>query len=107
MRPGTGEGIYFAMCSGRIAARMVTEKRDAKWYEKECDRTFGRYLKSAVASLPPRLCNRVLEKAVKIGSKDPEFGKLMAEDFFRLGYHSLTGPFLADIFRWHMIYTTS
>jgi len=99
VRPGTGEGIYFAMCSGKIAARMVTEKRDAKWYEKECNRIFGRYLKSAVASLPPRLCNRVLEKAVRIGSKDPEFGKRMAEDFFRLGYHSLTGRFLADVFR--------
>jgi len=99
VRPGTGEGIYFAMCSGKIAARMVAEHRDAKWYRKECDRTFGRYLKSAVASLPPVLCNRVLEKSVRIGSKDPEFGKRMAEDFFRLGYHSLTGRFLTGLFR--------
>jgi flavin-dependent dehydrogenase len=99
VRPGTGEGIYFAMCSGKAAARMVTERQDEKWYRRECVRTFGRYLKSTVASLPPRLCNRVLEKAVKIGSKDQQFGKLLAEDFFRLGYHSLTGRFLLNIFR--------
>lgn len=99
VRPGTGEGIYFAMYSGKIAARMVTEHKDEKWYRRECDRTFGRYLKSAVAALPTTLCNRVLEKAVKIGSKDPEFGRLLAEDFFRLGYHSLTGRFLIGLFR--------
>ncbi|MBN2325076.1 MAG: NAD(P)/FAD-dependent oxidoreductase [Spirochaetes bacterium] len=99
VRPGTGEGIYFAMCSGKAAARMVTEKKDEKWYQKECVRMFGRYLKSTVASLPPRLCNRVLGKAVKIGSKDQQFGKLLAEDFFRLGYHSLTGRFLVNLFR--------
>jgi flavin-dependent dehydrogenase len=99
VRPGTGEGIYFAMCSGKAAARMVTEKKDENWYKEECVRMFGRYLKSPVASLPPRLCNRVLEKAVKIGSKDRQFGKKLAEDFFRLGYHSLTGRFLLNIFR--------
>jgi flavin-dependent dehydrogenase len=99
VRPGTGEGIFFAMLSGRIAARMVIERRDRAWYLDECNREFGRYLSSAVAGLPRRLLNRVLSKSVRIGGKNEKFGKLLAEDFFRLESHSLTGRFLRNILK--------
>jgi flavin-dependent dehydrogenase len=99
VRPGTGEGIFFAMLSGRIAARMIIERRDRTWYLDECNRAFGRYLSSAVAGLPRKLLNRVLSKSVRIGVKDEKFGRLLAEDFFRLEYHSLTGSFLANILK--------
>ena len=99
VRPGTGEGIYYAMLSGRTAARMVVENKDSSWYREECKREFGKYLKSTVAGLPRGLLNRLLVKSVRIGSKDESFRKLLVEDFFRLGYHSLTGNFLANFFR--------
>ena len=99
VRPGTGEGIYFAMLSGRIAARMVIENKTAFWYHEECKKQFGKYLKSAVAGLPRGPLNMILKKSVRIGSKDESFKKLLVEDFFRLGYHSLTKSFFANIFK--------
>jgi flavin-dependent dehydrogenase len=99
VRPGTGEGIYFAMLSGKIAARMIIENRSSSWYKEECNREFGRYLRSAVACLPRGFLNRVLSKSVRIGGKDEKFRKLLAEDFFRLEHHSLTGSFLRNMLK--------
>jgi flavin-dependent dehydrogenase len=99
VRPGTGEGIFFAMLSGKIAARSIIEEKGSPWYAEQCIREFGMHLKSATAGLPTPLLNRILQKAVKIGSRDEVFKKTFAEDFFRLEYHRLGLSFLKNIFK--------
>jgi flavin-dependent dehydrogenase len=99
VRPGTGEGIYFAMLSGKIAARSIIENRDPAWYAEQCVHEFGVYLKSSTAGLPTPLLNKILQKAVKIGSRDKEFKRMFAEDFFRLGCHRLGMLFLRNILK--------
>lgn len=99
VRPGTGEGIYFAMLSGKIAAMTIIEKREFSWYEEQCRKEFGIYLKSAVGGLSRPLVNKILEKAVKIASKDETFKKMLVEDFFRLSYYRLGARFFRNILK--------
>ncbi len=94
VNPATGEGIYFAMLSGKIVARMIIENRDFIWYESECRKTFGYWLKPIRFKNNPELLNRILAKAVKIASKDKTFAQMLTENFFRLNTHNLTWRFL-------------
>jgi flavin-dependent dehydrogenase len=99
VRPGTGEGIYFAMLSGKIAALTIIEKKPFSWYEDRCREEFGKYLKLRIPILNRSLINKILEKAVRIFTKDELFLKMWAEDFFRLEYHNIGTPFLKNIFK--------
>ena len=80
VRPGTGEGIYFAMLSGKFAAQTIIGKREFAWYEERCRKEFGKYLKPVTFGW-----NRFL------------LNKILAEDFFRLGYYKLGRKFLKNI----------
>lgn len=99
VRPGTGEGIYFAMLSGKIAARTIIEEREFAWYEKQCRKEIGVYLKSAVSGLSGPLVNKILEKAVKIACKDETFKKMLVENFFRLRYYRFGVRFFRNILK--------
>ncbi len=98
VRPGTGEGIYFAMLSGKLAAETIARRREFHWYEKMCRKRFGDYLVSARVWKKRFLTNLIMKKAVRIGSKSPEFAHMMVEDFFRLHTHPLAGEFIKRIF---------
>jgi len=93
----TGEGIFFAMLSGKIAAYTIAQQKDFLFYQKECCRTFGNYLKTSLLVKRTNLLHKVIEKAVKIASKDKLFMKMMAENFFRLGNHRMGWRFLKNI----------
>ena len=94
VNPSTGEGIYFAMLSGKIAAKMIIEGRDFKWYEEECRRVFGYWLEPIRFKDNRALLNKILKRAVKIALKDKKFAKMLTENFFRLNAHNLTWRFL-------------
>ena len=94
VNPATGEGIFFAMLSGKIAARMIIEGRDFNWYENECNRRFGYWLEPIRFRNRPGLLNMILKKAVKIAEKDKKFAGMLTENFFRLKAHNLTWRFL-------------
>jgi flavin-dependent dehydrogenase len=97
VNPSTGEGIYFAMLSGKIAARALIEGRTPPWYEGECRRAFGRFLKPVRFGRNTALLNRVLEMAVGICERDERFRTMIGENFVRLGEHGLTGRFLRGL----------
>ena len=97
VNPSTGEGIYFAMLSGKLAARAVIEMRPPSWYESECRRAFGRFLKPVRFGRNTALLNRVLETAVGICERDERFRTMIGENFVRLGEHGLTGRFLRGL----------
>jgi flavin-dependent dehydrogenase len=97
VNPSSGEGIYFAMLSGKLAARALIEKRTPAWYEGECRRAFGRYLKPVRFGWSTPLLNRVLEKAVEICGRDERLGTMVAENFARFEEHNLTGRFLRGL----------
>ena len=99
VRPGTGEGIFFAMLSGKIAARTIIENKNFAWYSRQCIREFGVYLRSAAVGLPTPLLNKIMKKVVKIGSKDEEFKKRFSKNFFRLEYCRLGMSLLKNIFK--------
>lgn len=86
--PSTGEGIFFAMKSGKLAAQTIIEGRPFSWYEEQCRKAFNLYLKTNLLGRTRSLIIRILEKAVDIGSRDAIFLKMMAENFFRLGEHN-------------------
>lgn len=97
VRPGTGEGIYFALLSRKFAAQTIIGKREFAWYEERCRKEFGKYLKPVTFGWNRFLLNKILEKAIKISNKDKTFNKMLAEDFFRLGYYKLGRKFLKNI----------
>ena len=99
VRPSTGEGIYFGMVSGKIAARTIIEKKRFSWYEQHIRKEFGEYLKPIMFGWSRRLLNKVLEKAVRICSKDDEFKKRFAENFFRMGDYKLGWVFLKNLIK--------
>jgi len=105
VRPSTGEGIYFAMLSGKIAADTIINKRPLSSYERECRKRFGEFGGFGEWMNPVRFgfstsfLNRILEKAVRISKKDDIFLKMVAQDFFRLEYHKFGKRFLRDIFK--------
>lgn len=96
VRPGTGEGIYFAMLSGKLAAKTIIERRDFSWYDAQCRKEFGEYLKPAKFGWSRLLQSKILEKAIKIGTQDKTFAKMHAEDFFRVGNYKLGRRFLRN-----------
>jgi flavin-dependent dehydrogenase len=98
VRPGTGEGIFFAMLSGKLAAETIVRKKDFSWYEETCRKRFGAYLISSRTRINKYLINLIIRKAVRIGTKNTQFARMMVEDFFRLCSHSLAWEFLKDIF---------
>jgi flavin-dependent dehydrogenase len=98
VRPGTGEGIYFAMLSGKLAAETIARNKEFHWYEKMCRIRFGDYLVSTRVWKKRFFLTLAMKKAVRIGSKSPEFAHMMVEDFFRLRTHSLAREFLKRIF---------
>lgn len=94
VNPSTGEGIFFAMLSGRLAARAVIEGREPSWYDRRCREAFGAWLRPAVPGGNRRLLNAVLRRAVELASRNRAFLRLMAENFFRLDRRSPALPFL-------------
>jgi flavin-dependent dehydrogenase len=98
VKPGTGEGIFFAMLSGKIAAQTLIEGRDLSWYGKRCKVLFGEFLKPVTFSWSRRLLNRMLEKAITICENDATFRRMIAENYFRLANHNLSGKFIRNIF---------
>jgi len=98
VRPGTGEGIYFAMLSGKFAAQSIALNRGFHWYEKMCRKQFGDYLVSARVWKKRFFTNIIMKKAVRIGEKSPDFARMMVEDFFRLHTRPLAGEFIKRIF---------
>jgi flavin-dependent dehydrogenase len=97
VNPSTGEGIYFAMLSGKLAARAVIERRSPEWYGKECLRAFGRYLKPLRFGRSTALLNLILEKVVRVCERDERLRTMMTENFVRFGKHVLTGRFLRGL----------
>jgi len=89
VKPSNGEGIFFAMLSGKIAAQTLIEKHDFPWYERRCRESFGRYLRPVRFNRSTRLLKGAMEKAVRIGSRDEGFARIMVENFFRLQDHRL------------------
>jgi flavin-dependent dehydrogenase len=65
VEPFTGEGIYYAMASGELAARAITEGWAAEAYEKEHSRLYSGRLWvnriSKYAALHPRMASLVLD----------------------------------------------
>jgi len=98
VKPATGEGIYFAMLSGRLAAQSIIEGKPASWYEEQCRKGFGQHLKPLMFSWSRPLLFGTLEKAIKIGSRDELFKKMFAENFFRLGSHNLALRYTRHLF---------
>jgi len=97
VNPSTGEGIYFAMLSGKLAAKTVIEKRPLAWYEAQCRSAFKTHLAPVRFGNNRALLNRVLERAVGMSAQDERFKMMIAENFFRLGSHNLTGRFLRNL----------
>lgn len=97
--PSTGEGIFFAMESGKLAAKTIIEGRPFSWYEEQCREEFGRYLRTGMLGKTRKLIIKVLEKVVLRGSVDPVFSKMIAENFFRLDEHNLGLQFLLSFIR--------
>ncbi len=98
VRSGTGEGIFFAMLSGKLAAETIVRKKDFSWYEEMCRKRFGACLISSKARINRYLINLIIRKAVRIGTKNTRFARMMVEDFFRLRAHSFTWEFLKNMF---------
>jgi len=94
----TGEGIFFAMLSGKIAARTIIEQKDFPFYQKECIKAFGDYLRPTFLIKRPNLLNWCLKKVVKIASKDETFLRMLTENFFRTGKHRIAARFLRKIY---------
>jgi len=99
VKPANGEGIYFAMLSGRIAARTISERRDFSWYEQQCREAFGRYLHPVKFNRSRLLLRWATEKAVKIGSRDEDFSRIMVENFFRMHEYRLGAHFIRKILK--------
>jgi flavin-dependent dehydrogenase len=99
VNPSTGEGVFFAMLSGRLAAQAVVEGRDPSWYDRRCREAFGAWLRPAVPGGNRRLLNAVLRRAVGLASLDRTFLRLTAENFFRLDRRSPVFPFLRGMLR--------
>ncbi|MGQ9614941.1 MAG: FAD-dependent monooxygenase [Spirochaetota bacterium] len=97
--PSTGEGIFFAMESGKLAAQTLIEGRPFSWYEAQCREKFGRYLKTGTLGRTKKLIMKILEKVVFRGSVDPVFSKMIAENFFRLDEHNLGLQFILSFIR--------
>ncbi len=93
----TGEGIFFAMLSGKLAAQTLLEGRDFSWYEKRCRVEFGAYLKPTRFIRHERLLRAVMERAIAACGRDGQFKKMIAESFFRLDRHTLAWRFLKNI----------
>ncbi len=100
VRPGSGEGIFFAMLSGKIAAQTLIEKRALSWYDKQCSVLFGKFLRPATLNWNRRLLNRVLEKAIEICCEnDATFRRMLVENYFRIANHNLRWKFIRNILR--------
>jgi flavin-dependent dehydrogenase len=101
VNPSTGEGIYFAMLSGKIAARMVLEERDFAWYDSEVRRAVGEYLTPVSLGWNRKLLNRVMEMGVGMCNRDEVFKRMVFENVFRLGpsRHRMTGRFVKNLLR--------
>lgn len=84
------------MLSGKLAAKTIIERRDFSWYDAQCRKEFGEYLKPAKFGWSRLLQSKILEKAVKIGTQDKTFAKMHAEDFFRVGNYKLGRRFLRN-----------
>jgi flavin-dependent dehydrogenase len=80
-----GEGIFFAMMSGKLAAQTIIDKKESSWYELRCKEKFGRYLKPMLHGNNMALLNKIMQKAIKISSRDKVFAKMLVENFFRFG----------------------
>jgi len=93
----TGEGIFFAMLSGNLAAQTLIEGRDFSWYQKRCGQEFGRYLKPTRFIQNERLLRAVLERAIASCRSDDRFKKMITENFFRLDRHILAFRFLKNM----------
>ncbi|MFW6138092.1 MAG: NAD(P)/FAD-dependent oxidoreductase [Spirochaetota bacterium] len=102
VNPSTGEGIYFAMLSGKLAARTILEKKPFPWYQKQCMESFGEYLKPTLTGRTGKLLNRVLEKAIKFSTRDELFKKMLAENFFRLNSHRVGSRFIWSILQYYL-----
>jgi flavin-dependent dehydrogenase len=99
VKPSNGEGIFFAMLSGKIAAQTINENHDFQWYEHRCRESFCRYLRPVTFNRSTRLLKRSVEKAVNIGSRDESFARIMVENFFRLQDHRLGYHFMRRILK--------
>jgi len=93
----TGEGIFFAMLSGKLTAQTLIEGRNFSWYEKRYRQEFGRYLRPTRFIDHERLLLAVMERAIAACRRDDRFKKMIAENFFRLDRHNLTLRFLKKI----------
>ncbi len=100
VRP-VGEGIFFAMMSGKLAAQTIIDKKGFSWYELRCKEKFGRYLKPLLRVNNLTLLNKIMQKAIKISSRDKVFAKMLVENFFRFGEydHALRVRFLRNLLR--------
>lgn len=99
VNPSTGEGIFFAMLSGKLAARTIVEGRDPAWYDRRCSEAFGACLRPAALGGNRRLLNVVLRRAIGLASRDQAFVRVLAENFFRLERRSPAWPFLRGMLR--------
>ena len=84
VRPSTGEGIYFAMCSGKIAADTIINKKQFSWYAAECRRKFGRYMKPAKLTWSRFLLSKAMQYIIKKASRNERFREKIAKSFFRI-----------------------
>jgi flavin-dependent dehydrogenase len=99
VKPANGEGIYFAMLSGKIAARTLIGNHDLPWYERRCRESFGRYLRPVRFNRSKSLLLGASEKAVRIGGRNENFARIMAENFFRIHDHRLGLHFIMNILK--------
>jgi flavin-dependent dehydrogenase len=99
VKPANGEGIFFAMLSGKIAAQTLIENHDFSWYERRCRESFGRYLRPVAFNRSKPLLIRAAEKAVRIGSRDEGFARIMVENFFRIRDYRLGLHFMLNILK--------
>jgi flavin-dependent dehydrogenase len=99
VNPSTGEGIYFAMLSGKIAARMILEERNRAWYDSEVRRAVGEYLTPVSLGWNRTLLNRVMEMGVEMCNRDEVFKRMVFENVFRLGpsRHRVAGRFVKNL----------
>jgi len=83
VNPFTGEGIYFAMSSGQIAARVITEALDVgdtseaflSEYQSEWEKDFGMDIK--VNFFLKYFWRKKFEKFIRISSKDEKFTEML------------------------------
>jgi flavin-dependent dehydrogenase len=99
VKPSNGEGIFFAMLSGKIAAQTIIENHDFPWYDRQCRESFGRYLRPVRFSRSKSLLLGATQKAIKIGSRDEDFARIMVENFFRMQDHRLGLHFIMNILK--------